>query len=165
VGGRAEEDDAPGRGVLAARPAGEPPATAALAAVLGLLPRWEQRHGEGRARRQIIDGSPALTARERGKQAGHERTLAEGLVRRGADPAGARLIARTAVACLHEAATRWLADDDPDDPGLRERVLGTVAELARELATAVPPPATRSGRRSRGRGPATDPAPPPNERT
>ncbi len=115
---------------LAGRPPAEPPATAALAATLGLVALWEQRQTEGRARRALIDASPALVERERGKQAGHERVLAEGLVGRGADPAEARLLARTAVTCLQEAVARWLADDDPREPGLRSRLLGTVAELS-----------------------------------
>jgi AcrR family transcriptional regulator len=126
------------RDVLAARPADEPPAAAALAATLGLVPLWEQRHAEGRARRAVIEASPALTARERGKQAEHESALADGLVRRGVDPAAARLLARSAVVCFHEAAQRWLTDDDPHDPGLRARVLGTVTELADALTAARP---------------------------
>ncbi len=124
------------RDALAARPATEPPAVAAVEAVLDLVPLWEQRHGEGRTRRAVIDASPALVERERGKQAGHERALAAGLVSRGADPAAARLLARTAVLCLHEAVTRWLADDDACAPGLRGRMTGTVAELAAGVAAA-----------------------------
>jgi AcrR family transcriptional regulator len=128
------------RDALGGRPRDEPPAIAALAATLGLVPLWEERQAEGRARRALIDASPALVERERGKQAGHERVLAEGLVGRGADPAGARLLARTAVTCLQEAVARWLADDDPHDPGLRGRLLGTVAELSAELAATVTTP-------------------------
>jgi AcrR family transcriptional regulator len=122
------------RDALIGRPVAEPPAAAALAATLGLVPLWEQRHAEGRARRALIDVSPALVERERGKQAGHERVLTEGLVRRGAERAQARLLARTAVTCLQEAAARWLADDDPHHPGLRDRMVRTVAELAASLA-------------------------------
>ncbi len=124
------------RDALAARPATEPPAVAAVEAVLDLVPLWEQRHGEGRTRRAVIDASPALVERERGKQAGYERALAAGLVSRGADPAAARLLARTAVLCLHEAVTRWLADDDACAPGLRGRMTGAVAELAAGVAAA-----------------------------
>ena len=121
------------RTALLRRPADEPGAVAVLEALLGLAPRYQDRRDEGRARRAVIEGAPALWARERAKHAAHERVLRDGLVARGHAPAGAALLARVAVACTDEGVSRWLADDDPERPGLAERVRAAFAEAAREL--------------------------------
>jgi len=115
---------------LAARPADEAPTAAVLEAIVSLAPLWQDRQEEGRVRQAIVAASQALQARERVKHAAYERTLAAGLVRRGTPEPQARLLARTAVACLDEAIARWFADDDPARPGLEARGRETFPELA-----------------------------------
>ena len=122
------------RTALLARPAEEPGAVAVREALLALAPRYADRRDEGRVRRAVIEGSPALSARERAKHAAHERVLRDGLVARGHDPDSARLLARLAVACADEGITRWLGDDEPDRPGLAARVRSAFDEAARALA-------------------------------
>ncbi|CAN5313468.1 hypothetical protein BH24ACT9_BH24ACT9_05170 [soil metagenome] len=88
---------------------------------------------QSRARQSVIDASPALKARERAKHTAYERVLTAGLTARGADDLQARLLARTAVACLDEAIARWFADDDTARPGLEARGRETFTGLARLL--------------------------------
>jgi hypothetical protein len=115
---------------LAARPDGEPAADAAREALLTLLPLWQEQQERGRHRQAVITASPALRARERSKLAAHEQVVTDGLVARGTPERTARLLARAAVACLHEGVARWLADPDPRTPGIEARGRETFEELA-----------------------------------
>ena len=119
---------------LAARPGTEPPAVAAREALGALGAALAPRQAEARARQAVIDASPALRQRERAKLGSYEDALSGGLVARGARPPAARLLARAAVACAHEAHQRWLADANPKRPGLAGRGREAFAELAAELA-------------------------------
>lgn len=114
---------------LAARPPHEPPAVAIREALASLASRWQGRHTEGRTRQAIIDATPALKAREGIKHLEYQRTLAAGLCGRGTHAAPARLLAGVAVACFHEATSRWLVDEDSTRPGLEARIRDTFAEL------------------------------------
>jgi AcrR family transcriptional regulator len=117
--------------LLAVRPEHEPATTAALEAVLGLAPMWQDSRELGRRRRAVIDASPALAARERAKHSAYEQVLLGGLVARGLDRPAARLLSRVSVTCFDEAVTRWLDDDDPQRPGLAHRVREAFAVVAR----------------------------------
>lgn len=122
--------------LLAARPQQEPAATAALEAILGLAPMWEDLPEQGRRRRAVIDASAPLQARERAKHSAYEQVLFAGLVARGLDRPSARLLSRVSVTCFDEAVTRWLDDDDPQRPGLTERVREAFLTVARRMAEA-----------------------------
>jgi len=146
------------RVALAARPATEPPGTAVLEALVSLAPWWQDDRKRGRLRRAVIEAAPALVARQRTKHSDYERVLLEELAARGLKQPQARLLARAAVACVDEAITRWLADRDPDEPGLAGRIRGTWLEPAQQLAP------TTSERR-RGTTPPTSPGLEPSVRT
>ena len=118
------------RAALDGRPQQEPPAPAVLAAVLSLVPRWQDQRDLGRLRRAVIDSSPALQQRERAKHRASEDVLVDGLTARGLDRPAARILARTAVGCFDEGLIRWFGDDDPAEPGLARRVQATFAQLA-----------------------------------
>jgi AcrR family transcriptional regulator len=131
------DDDGAGQAGLRAamdnRPEQEPPATAVLEALLSLVSVWQDQREQGRRRREVIDASPALRARERAKHAAYQETLLAGLTARGLDRAQGRLLAGVAVACVEEALSRWYADVSPGSPGLLDRLRQTFAELAELL--------------------------------
>jgi AcrR family transcriptional regulator len=127
------------RAALASRPEQEPPATAVLEALLSLVAEWQDQREQGLVRREVIDASPALRARERAKHGAYQDVLLEGLTARGLDRAQGRLLAGVAVACVEEALSRWYADGGPGRPGLMDRLQETYAELA-ELHGAIEPP-------------------------
>jgi AcrR family transcriptional regulator len=122
------------RDALAARPERDAPTSAVLEALVDLASLWQDAREQGRARRAVIERSPALQARELAKHATYEQVLVDGLAARGLGLPQARLLARVAVACATEAITRWLADDDPDSPGLEGRTRDTFSELGEHLA-------------------------------
>lgn len=128
---------------LLARPAHEPPAAAVREAVVGLVLLWQDRREQGRTRRDVVEASPALRARQLAKHAAYERVLVDGLVVRGLGRPQARLLARAAVACTDEALARWFEDDDPATPGVAARARATFTELAEQLGAAGPAPPGR----------------------
>ncbi|WP_432492479.1 TetR family transcriptional regulator [Kineococcus gypseus] len=123
-------------GALAARPLGEGPAVAVREALVALTPLWRAQREHGLRRQAVVDASAALRARERVKQAELEEVVAGALTSRGLAPERARLLARAAVGCAAEALVRWLADEDPERPGLEQRTRATLADLAALLGAA-----------------------------
>lgn len=117
---------------LASRPADEPHAVALTHAGATLMLAFELRREELRTRTAVIDATPVLAARDRGKQAGFEAVLADGLIERGAHPVAARLLGRVVMACFDESVRGWLQDGD--GASLPERFaanLRAVGELVR----------------------------------
>lgn len=119
---------------LAGRPRAEAATTAVIEATLSLVPLWQDRHAEGRARQEVIDASPALSGRERAKHAAHEQVLVAGLLLRDVDRPTARLLARITIACLDEAIRRWLGQDQPNRPDLMTTARAAFQDLADLLA-------------------------------
>lgn len=83
-------------------------------------------------RREVIARSPELRERGRTKFAAVGDALAAGLIQRGSDPAGARLLADVGVAIFRSGFDRWVDNPDRDDLPTSLRQAG--AELAEAVS-------------------------------
>lgn len=101
------------RSAIEQQPQGQPPFTVLREASADVARALQDRREEIAHRRQIIAGSPALTARERAKHVAWEMVIARELAQRGVPAPEAALLGRIAVACYDEALIRWLAQDQP----------------------------------------------------
>ncbi|HZZ48189.1 MAG TPA: TetR/AcrR family transcriptional regulator [Pseudonocardia sp.] len=106
----AEDDQI--RAALSTAIESQPPeasATAVLrAAAHSVAALLEHQRSELRHRAAIIEATPALRARDRVKQAGHQQLISEHLTRRGLGAEHSRLAGAVGVVCFNEGLTRWL---------------------------------------------------------
>ena len=120
-------------------PADLPPLAAALHAMSACEELYNPLEHEYLRRRDAVIGtSGELQEREARKLASIAAVVAGGLVGRGSDPDGARLVADLALAAFKQAARLWL--DDPATP--YSVLLDRAAAQARAVLTAPTRPVT-----------------------
>ena len=96
-------------------PAGMPPLAAALHAMGSCEDLYHPReHGRLRRRDAVIGASGELREREARKLASIAADVARGLVERGSDPDGTRLVADLALVAFKQAFRLWM--EDPTTP-------------------------------------------------